>query len=285
MRLDSAEGFRFAFALVDGLSSRAMVDGRSGDAVVAWRPTGTHGRSRTGFRASAITAWPLAAETIPQHLYFALHVHAAWFAAFALMEAARNVLSHWVNNTRPVGVLATIYVVTYAVFGFRNAYDESVGKSLLKMAFVVSVYFTAAFICGDCRRYRPPLTRSRTPWQHRPSLSMPRDARPSARDPQSHHPARASCGAAARIRHRPEDSAALERRAAGRRRFALSGTAETVDKGFREGRMDGIGIRAQGTGIQTDTRWPKAARRRAVGFQAHDGCHRKHHRDGIGPRS
>ncbi len=62
-------------------------------------------------------------RNFPQHLYFALHVHAAWFAAFALMEAARNVLSHWVNITIPVGVLATIYVVTYAVFGFRNAYD------------------------------------------------------------------------------------------------------------------------------------------------------------------
>ncbi len=96
-------------------------------------------------------AWLVALVTagrrnFPQHLYFALHVHAAWFAAFALMEAARNVLSHWANNTRPVGLLATLYVVTYAVLGFRNAYGESVGKSLLKMAFVVSVYFTMAIM-------------------------------------------------------------------------------------------------------------------------------------------
>lgn len=38
----------------------------------------------------------------PQHIVFALHVHAAWFAAFALMEFSRILLAEIVNSTRPM---------------------------------------------------------------------------------------------------------------------------------------------------------------------------------------
>jgi hypothetical protein len=85
-------------------------------------------------------------RNFPQHLYFALHVHAAWFGAFASMEAARTVLSRWVDNTRPVGLVATTYVVLYVILAFRRAYGESVMKSILKMSFATSVYLAIAFV-------------------------------------------------------------------------------------------------------------------------------------------
>ena len=83
----------------------------------------------------------------PQHLYFALHVHAAWFAVFALMETLRFALAQWFGSTRVVGRMSTLYAIGYAVLAFRKAYQEPAWKAALKMAVVLTVY-GAALILG-----------------------------------------------------------------------------------------------------------------------------------------
>jgi len=83
----------------------------------------------------------------PQHLYFALHVHAAWFAAWLLREVGAELLSPRVmNSTRWLGWLILLYSAAYTVLAFRIAYQETLGKSLLKMFAVGLAYMMIFFI-------------------------------------------------------------------------------------------------------------------------------------------
>ena len=58
--------------------------------------------------------------TYLQHLYFALHTHAAWFAAAAVGEAAK-LPSPWVID-KGIQALVIGFCVTYTVLAFRRAY-------------------------------------------------------------------------------------------------------------------------------------------------------------------
>jgi hypothetical protein len=84
----------------------------------------------------------------PQHLYFALHVHAAWFAAEALAAgvAAVNVPA----VTAVLGRLGGFYLFAYLVLALRRAYQLSTPRALLwtlvvglAYALMVSVAFLA----------------------------------------------------------------------------------------------------------------------------------------------
>jgi uncharacterized protein DUF3667 len=74
----------------------------------------------------------------PQHLYFAMHVHAAWFFAGAIAAAARVKTIPFV--TRGVPVIALIYCILYALLAFRRAYNVSVISAALRVLVVNSVY-------------------------------------------------------------------------------------------------------------------------------------------------
>jgi hypothetical protein len=83
----------------------------------------------------------------PQHLYFALHVHAAWFAAWLIREAGAELLSPRVmNSTRWLGWLMLLYSAAYLVLAFRVAYRDTFAKSVLKMCLVAVAYLTIFFI-------------------------------------------------------------------------------------------------------------------------------------------
>jgi hypothetical protein len=88
-------------------------------------------------------------RTYPQHLYFALHVHAAYFAVLAL-----TTLLEWLFAGRlstPLYWVRTVVLVVYAVVAFRSAYGGNWLVALGRTAFVLFIYtnvVTAALILG-----------------------------------------------------------------------------------------------------------------------------------------
>lgn len=83
-------------------------------------------------------------RNFPQHLYFALHVHAAWFAAWLIREVGAIVLSpRFMSSTRWLGWLMLLYSAAYAVLAFKTAYRETLVKSVLKMIVIAVAYFLA----------------------------------------------------------------------------------------------------------------------------------------------
>jgi hypothetical protein len=74
----------------------------------------------------------------PQHLYVALHVHAAWFFAGSAVSAAR--IANLPPLTSAVSGLAGLYGVVYFVLAFRRAYDASLAGSIWRVAAVGMTY-------------------------------------------------------------------------------------------------------------------------------------------------
>lgn len=74
----------------------------------------------------------------PQHLYFALHVHAAWFFAGAVAGAVQIRTIPIV--TPLVTRIASLYAVVYFVLAFRRAYALTTRGALLRSAIVGIAY-------------------------------------------------------------------------------------------------------------------------------------------------
>jgi Protein of unknown function (DUF3667) len=66
----------------------------------------------------------------PQHLYFALHVHAVWFFAYAVAGAFQ--IRTIPIMTPLVWRIAGLYVVVYLVLAFRRAYGLNITGALLR---------------------------------------------------------------------------------------------------------------------------------------------------------
>jgi hypothetical protein len=73
----------------------------------------------------------------PQHLYFALHLHAAWFAAAAIVALARVVSSRQASN---LSRLAFVYGAIYFVLALRRAYELSTGAAIARAVVIQLVY-------------------------------------------------------------------------------------------------------------------------------------------------
>jgi len=83
----------------------------------------------------------------PQHLYFALHVHAAWFVAGAIASAARIKTVPVVTSAVPVAV--SLYGILYLVLAFRVTYGVTPAGAVLRAAAVgggYAILVTAALI-------------------------------------------------------------------------------------------------------------------------------------------
>jgi hypothetical protein len=74
----------------------------------------------------------------PQHLYFALHVHAAWFLLSAVGAAASIAVIPYV--TRAVTGLVLPMCAVYMILAFRGAYGLRVTQSLWRAALVGLTY-------------------------------------------------------------------------------------------------------------------------------------------------
>ena len=77
----------------------------------------------------------------PQHLYFAMHVHAAWFALGALAAAVSLVLP--AVAARVVSTLLVVCGLTYAVLAYRTAYQRTILESTWRSMIVLFVYWIA----------------------------------------------------------------------------------------------------------------------------------------------
>jgi hypothetical protein len=72
----------------------------------------------------------------PQQLYFALHVHAAWFLMLALGTLARLIPVHWA----PLSFVVPVWMLVYLVLALRRAYGLRIGGALWRAAVVAVAY-------------------------------------------------------------------------------------------------------------------------------------------------
>ena len=80
----------------------------------------------------------------PQHLYFALHVHAAWFVAAAANAAAH--LTHLRPVERAIAALVPVYVTVYFVLALRRAYALTTGRAAWRAALVGGAYVVVVLL-------------------------------------------------------------------------------------------------------------------------------------------
>lgn len=74
----------------------------------------------------------------PQHLQFALHLHAAGFAMAALLTAAS--LASWPIVEQLVRPFVILYMIVYAAVAFRVAYGGTKRQAALNALFVLAIY-------------------------------------------------------------------------------------------------------------------------------------------------
>jgi hypothetical protein len=72
-------------------------------------------------------AWRRRGRHYPQHLYFALHVHAAWFAVAALAELLEAFAPSSVAEA--FGPIPPVYGFLYAMLAFRRAYGATLSRA------------------------------------------------------------------------------------------------------------------------------------------------------------
>jgi len=77
-------------------------------------------------------------RTYPQHLYFALHVHAVWLLANAVNTLLDNVPLQYVG---PIGGgVTSLLSIAYFVIAFHRVYETSVWGTLWRTALIGSIY-------------------------------------------------------------------------------------------------------------------------------------------------
>jgi hypothetical protein len=73
-----------------------------------------------------------------EHLFFALHVHAAWFAIGALGLAIGALLPPTVGKA--ISFAVKIYASVYFLFALSRAYDRPMRNALSRVATVLPIY-------------------------------------------------------------------------------------------------------------------------------------------------
>ena len=91
------------------------------------------------FALMTLIAWRRAMPRYPAHLYLALHLHAAWFAALAVM----SILTMFVTSIGVITVLGfamLAYILWYGVVATRRVFAESWPRTIAKAAAVGVAY-------------------------------------------------------------------------------------------------------------------------------------------------
>jgi hypothetical protein len=78
----------------------------------------------------------------PEHLYFAVHLHAFVFLALTASELSK--LTRWQPVSVAVGVVAMIWIPIYAHLGLRRVYGESNGRTMAKALGISATYVIAS---------------------------------------------------------------------------------------------------------------------------------------------
>ena len=77
----------------------------------------------------------------PEHLYFAIHLHAFVFLALAMAELAKFTRQPLVVAI--ASFLAVVAIPVYSTFAFREVYGSSIGKTLAKEIGIGAIYSVA----------------------------------------------------------------------------------------------------------------------------------------------
>src|SRR5262249_17431859 len=80
----------------------------------------------------------------PEHLYFAIHLHAFLFLAFALIDVSKLSRMPIVVAIRRTGGL--LWIPTYSTLAFRRVYGGSIAKTLAKEVGIGMIYSSVAGI-------------------------------------------------------------------------------------------------------------------------------------------
>ena len=90
------------------------------------------------FALLTMVFWRRRLPRYPAHLYVALHLHAAWFGALALLSMVELFASDVVEEV--FGAVSVVYIVVYGLFAVRRIFGESWPRTIAKAA-VVSVAY------------------------------------------------------------------------------------------------------------------------------------------------
>ena len=85
-------------------------------------------------------------HTYPQHLYFALHVHAAWFFALAVSSLLQAALVRLPYAAPATDIGAELYMIGYLFVAFRRVYETTIWGTLWRTVIIGSLYLLALLI-------------------------------------------------------------------------------------------------------------------------------------------
>lgn len=120
-----------------GYQSEAELQGAVNHARLTWTPRVMFVLVPV-FAALVGVVFRRSGRNYPQHLYFALHVHAAWFAAGAAVVAVSLVLPSRVAAVIGIGLL--VYGLAYPVLALSTAYGVRKRRAVTRSLVVLPVY-------------------------------------------------------------------------------------------------------------------------------------------------
>lgn len=126
-----------------GFSDQGDLDAAVAEAVRTWLPRAMFlmvplfGVLVYGLRFRSRTRYP-------QHLIFSLHVHAAWFAGFAVLGITGNLLEGTVGAALSAVVLP--YAAVYLALALRGAYGVGLPRAIVETIVLGVAYWALAFL-------------------------------------------------------------------------------------------------------------------------------------------
>jgi hypothetical protein len=93
---------------------------------------------------AAIVAIFYRGRKYPEHLYFAIHLHAFVFLALTMVALVKFTRS--TTLIAGAGMIALVWVPVYATLAFRRAYGGGVGRTLAKELGIGTIYALASLV-------------------------------------------------------------------------------------------------------------------------------------------
>jgi uncharacterized protein DUF3667 len=116
---------------------RAEREREMGEALPHWAPRAMFVLVPVFAGLVALAAWR-SGRHYPEHLYFAMHVHAAWFFAGSVWAAVGFLTVPYVHVV--TGLLALVYAGTYFSRAFRRIYRTGLTRAILSTATISVTY-------------------------------------------------------------------------------------------------------------------------------------------------
>jgi hypothetical protein len=91
---------------------------------------------------AAIVALFYRGRNYPEHLYFALHLHAFVFLALTVSQLSK--LSPWAYLEMAVGISVVVWIAAYAILSLRRVYGGSSLRTIAKAAGIGGLYLLAS---------------------------------------------------------------------------------------------------------------------------------------------